>query len=180
MKKKIVLTILVVLVLAFTIGVAGAKPAKAASTTLVSDGWIPFSGSLPDAHASLNGWAHIVTRWKSVSPSQMQVDVNVNLDSDLVTVTTDTDILYIANGAGQSSVFLPPNPIFPTDPLRVVVPSFRLVLDQSLPPNPVLPPNPIRSYGFGLQFDLVFSAAGVLDFNASTVQVIELPDVGED
>jgi len=41
-----------------------------------------------------------------------------------------------------------------------------------LPPNLVLPPNPIKPFGIGLQFDPVFSAAGVLDFNASTVQVI--------
>jgi hypothetical protein len=174
MKKKIVLTTLILLVLAFAIGAAGAQPAQAASSTLVSDGWIPFSGSLPDAHASLNGWAHIVTRWKSVSPSQTQVDIHVNLDSDLVTVTTETGIPYIANGAGQSTIFLPPNPIFPNDRLSVGVPFFRLVLDGALPPSPILPPNPIQP--FGLQLNLIFSAAGVLDFNASTVEVYELLD----
>ena len=72
----------------------------------------------------------------------------------------------------------PTDPNFPTDPLRVVVPSFLMVVgsDRALPPNPVLPPNPIKPFGIGLQFDLVFSAAGVVDFNASTVQVIQFTE----
>jgi hypothetical protein len=106
-------------------------------------------------------------------------------------VTTDTGIPYIAAGAGQSSVFIPTDPLFPTDPMRIVVPSFLMVVGSEralppnpvLPPNPILPPNPVKPYGFGLQFDLVFSAAGVLDFNASTVQVIQFtegPGLGDD
>ena len=97
-----------------------------------------------------------------------------------MTVTTDTGIPYIAFGAGQSSVFIPTDPLVPSpSPIRLFVPSFLLVLvsDRALPPNSVLPPNPVQP--FGLQFDLVFDAAGVLDFNASTVQVIELPDLGD-
>ena len=56
-----------------------------------------------------------------------------------VSVTTDTGIPYIAAGAGQSSIFLPPDPIFPTDPLRTVVPAFLMVVgsDRALPPNPM-------------------------------------------
>jgi hypothetical protein len=106
-----------------------------------------------------------------------------------VTVTTDTGIPYTAFGGGQStSVFIPNDPVFPTDPVRLVVPSFLLVTvgedrplppNPILPPNPVLPPNPIQPFRFAMQFDLVFSAAGVLDFNASTVQVIELPGLGD-
>ena len=184
------------LVLAFTLGTAGAQPAQAANATQISAGWMPFSGTLPNSNINLNGLVHIVASWKSVSSSQTQVDIDANLPAAGVTVTTDTAIPYIAFGGGQSnSVFIPndpvfPNdPIFPTDPVRFVVPSFLLVTVGSdrplppnpiLPPNPVLPPNPIQPYRFAMQFDLVFSAAGVLDFNASSVQVIELPDVGED
>lgn len=73
------------------------------------------------------------------------------------------------------SVFIPTDPLFPNDPFRVVVPSFLLVVGS----DRALPPNPVKS--FGLQFDLVFSAAGVLDFNASTVHIVELPDdIGEE
>jgi hypothetical protein len=39
-----------------------------------------------------------------------------------------------------------------------------------------LPPNPIRPFRFVLQLDLVFSAAGVLDFNASSVQVVQFTE----
>ena len=63
--------------------------------------------------------------------------------------------------------------------MRAVVPSFLLVTvgnDRPWPPNPILPPNPIQPLGFGLQFDLVFSAAGVLDFNASRVQVMQFTE----
>ena len=162
------------LVLALTLGSAGAQPAQAATTRQVSAGWMPFSGSLPDSNISLNGSVHIVARWQSVSDSQVQVDIEANLPAAGVTVTTDTGIPYSAFGAGQSSILFPNDPVFPNDPLRVVVPSFRL--QPSGPP--ILPPNPIQP--FGLQFDLVFSAAGVLDFTGSTVQVVELPDVGED
>jgi hypothetical protein len=146
---------------------------------------MPFAGSLYDSqtksYINVNGLVHINTRWKSLSASQWQVDVEVNLPTAGVTVTTDTGIPYIAAGAGQSSIFLPPNPVFPNDPIRVLVPSFLMVVgsDRALPPNPILPPNPVKTYGFGLQFDLVFSAAGVLDFNASTVQVVKLPGPGD-
>jgi hypothetical protein len=169
------------LVLAFTISTAGAQPAQAASSTQVSAGWMPFTGGLYDSQTnsniSLNGLVHIVARWKSMSSSESQIDIHVNLPAAGVTVTTDTGIPYIASGAGQSSdVFLPSGP-----PIRVVVPSFLMVVgsDRALPPSPILPPNPIRPVGFGLQFDLVFSAAGVLDFNASTVQITELPGTGD-
>ena len=174
------------LVLAFAIG-ATAVPARAANSAQISAGWMPFAGSLQNGNISLNGSVHILTHWRSVSSSQTQVDIAVNLPA--AGVTTDTGIPYSASGAGQSSILFPNDPVFPNDPIRVVVPSFLLVAVGSdrplppnpiLPPNPVLPPNPIRPFGFGLQFDLVFSAAGVLDFNASTVQVVELPDVGED
>lgn len=184
------------LVLAFTISTAGAQPAQAANSTadLVSSGWMPFAGSLYDSQTgsniSLNGWVHILAHWNSVSSSEVQVDIDANLSADSVTVTTDTGIPYSASGAGQSSVSFPTDPVFPTDPLRVGVPSFLLVTvgddrplppNPILPPNPVLPPNPIQPYGFGLQFDLVFSAAGVLDFDASSVQVFELlDDIGEE
>ncbi len=181
MKKKIVVTALIVLILAFTIGAAGAQPAQAATSARVSNGLMPFAGSLYDSqtnsNASLNGLVHIVARWKSLSSGGSQVDVQVNLPAASVTVTTDTGIDYIASGAGQSSgVLLPSGPS-----IRVVVPSFLMVVgsDRALPPSPILPPNPIRPVGFGLQFDLVFDAAGVLDFHASTVQVIELPGLGD-
>ena len=174
MKKKIVVTTLIVLVLAFTVSVAGAQPAQAANATQVSAGWMPFAGSLYDSqtnsNVNLNGLVHIVARWKPVSSSESQVDIHVNLPAAGVTVTADTGIPYIAYGAARSyGVFLPSGP-----PIRVVVPSFLMVVgsDRAVPPNPIVPPNPVKP--FGLQFDLVFSAAGVLDFNASTVQVIEL------
>ena len=88
---------------------------------------------------------------------------------------------------GTKQELLSTDPLFPNDPLRAIVPAFLMVVGSDralppnpiLPPNPVLPPNPIRPYGFGLQFDLVFSAAGVLDFNASTVQIVELPGLGD-
>jgi len=181
------------LVMAFTLGSAGAQPAQAANATQVSAGWIPLAGSLydsqTDSHINFNGLIHIVARWKFLSSGGAQLDVDVNLPAAGVTVTMDTGIPYTASGAGQSSILFPNDPVFPTDPVRFVVPSFLLVAVGSdrplppnpiLPPNPVLPPNPIQPFGFGLQFDLVFAAAGVLDFNATTVQVIELPDVGED
>jgi hypothetical protein len=170
------------LVLALTLGSAGAQSAQAANAAQVSAGWMPFSGSLYDSqtnsHISVNGLVHILTRWKSVSSSQWQVDIDVNLPTAGVTVTTDTGIPYIAASAGQSSVFIPTDPLFPTDPMRVLVPSFLMVVgsDRALPPNPVLPPNPIKPFGIGLQFDLVFSAVGVLDFNASTVQVVQFTE----
>jgi hypothetical protein len=175
----------VLLVLAFTLSSAGAQPAQAANSTQVSAGWMPFTGGLYDSQTNsninLNGLVHIVARWKPVSSSESQVDIHVNLPAAGVTVTTDTGIPYIAIGAGQSSVFYPVDPIYPVDPVRVLVPSFRMKVDGDgeLPPNPILPPSPIRPVGFGLQFDLVFSAAGVLDFNASTVQITELPDLGD-
>ena len=167
------------LVLVFTIGSAGAQPAQAANVTRVSAGWMPFAGGLYDSQTNsninFNGLVHIVARWKPVSSSESQVDIQVNLPAAGVTVTTDTGIPYIAYGAGQSGgVFVPSG-----TPIRVVVPSFLMVVgsDRALPPSPILPPNPIRPVSFALQFDLVFSAAGVLDFNASTVQIPELPDI---
>lgn len=48
--------------------------------------------------------------------------------------------------------------------------------DLALPQNPVLPPNPVRPFRFALQLDLVFSAAGVLDFDASTVQAVKFTE----
>ena len=177
------------LVLAFAISSAGARPAQAANGSQISAGWMPFAASLPSSNIHINGWVHILTHWQSVSDSEVQVDIFANLPTAGVTVTADTGISYSAFGAGQSSILFPNDPVFANDPLRVVVPSFLLVAVGSdrplppnpiLPPNPVLPPNPIQPYGFGLHFDLVFAAAGVLDFNATTVQVIELPDVGED
>lgn len=175
------------LVLAFTLGTAGAQSAQAAPSAQLSDAWMPFTGILQDAQTnsniSVNGLVHIVTRWQSLSASQVQVDISVNLPAAGVSVTADTGIPYSAFGGGQSSVFIPTDPLIPTDPIRVVVPSFLLVTVGSdrplppnpiLPPNPVLPPNPIQPFAFGMRFDLVFSAAGVLDLNASTVQLIEL------
>src|SRR5215211_5349535 len=124
MKKKIVLTTLIVLVLALTLGVAGAHAAQAAPSTQISAGWMPLTGFLYDSQtdsiASLNGLVHIVARWNSLSSGEIQVDVDANLSAANVTVTTDTGIPYIADGAGQSSIFLPPNPVFPTDPTRVL------------------------------------------------------------
>jgi hypothetical protein len=38
----------------------------------------------------------------------------------------------------------------------------------------------VSSSQWKVDVDVNLPAAGVLDFNASTVQVIELPDVGED
>jgi hypothetical protein len=177
------------LVLAFALGAAGTQPAQAANATQISAGWMPFAGNLydlqTDSSINLNGLVHIVARWQSVSDGQVQVDISANLPAVGVSVTSDTGIPYTAFGGGQSnSVFLPPNPIFPTDPVRVIVPSFLLVTVGSdrplppnpiLPPNPVLPPNPIQPFAFAMQFDLVFSAAGVLDFNASTVRVTQIP-----
>lgn len=170
------------LVLAFTISAAGARPAQAANATQISAGWMPFAGLLYDSQTdsliNVNGLIHILTRWKSVSSGQWQVDVEVNLPAAGVNVTTDTGIPYIAAGTGQSSIFLPPNPVFPTDPTRVDMPAFLMVVgsDRALPPNPVLPLNPIKPFGFGLQFDLVFSAVGLLDFDASTVQVVQFTE----
>jgi hypothetical protein len=197
MKKKIVLTTLILLVLAFATGPAGVQPAQAAPSSLISAGWMPFTGLLYDSQtesiASFNGLVHIITRWTSMSSGQWQVDVDVNLPAANVTVTTDTGVPYTASGAGQSSILFPtdpiiPNdPVFPNDPVRVLVPSFLMVTVGSdrllppspiVPPNPVVPPNPIQPYAFGLQFDLVFSAAGVLDFNLSTVQVVALTGEG--
>ncbi len=175
------------LVLAFTLSAAGTQPVLASNSARNSNGWMPFSGSLYDSqtnsHININGLVHIVARWRSVSASQMQVDITANLPAAGVTVTTDTGIPYIAAGAGQSSVSFPNDPVFPNDPIRAVVPAFLMVVgsDRALPPSPILPPNPIKPFGIGLQFDLVFSAAGVLDFSHSTVQVIELLDhIGED
>ena len=181
------------LVLAFTLGAAGAQPAQAAPSTQVSAGWMPFAGTLRDvqtnSNISLNGLVHIVARGRSVSSSESQLDISANLPAAGVSVTTDTGIPYIAAGAGQSSILFPTEPVIPNDPVRLVVPSFLLVAvgsDRPLPPNPVLPPNPIlppspiKPFSFAMQFDLVFSAGGVLDFNASSVQLIELPDLGGD
>jgi hypothetical protein len=170
--KCLQIGVVVLLVLAFTISSVGAQPAEAANSTRVSNGWMPFAGSLydsqTDSNIHLNGLVHIVTRWKPVSASEAQLDVHVNLAADHVTVTTDTGIPYIAIGAGQSSgVFIPSPP-----PIRLFVPSFRLVVDRLVPPNPIVPPNPVKP--FGLQLDLVFDAAGALNLDASTVQVIEL------
>ena len=116
MKKKIVLTTLIVLVLAFTTGAAGAQPAQAANSTLISAGWMPFAGSFPDSNINLNGLVHIVERWTSVSSSQTQVDIEVSLPAAGVTVTTDTGIPYSAFGGGQSSVSFPMTLSFPTTP----------------------------------------------------------------
>jgi hypothetical protein len=194
MKKKIVFPTLIVLVLAFTVGAMGAQAAHAAPSTQVSAGWMPFAGSLydfqTDSLVNINGLVHIVARWHSVSSSQVQVDISANLPAAGVSVTTDTGIPYSASGAGQSkTVFFPTDPLYPTDPLRMVVPSFLLVTVGSdrplppspiLPPNPVLPPNPIQPFAFAMQFDLVFSAAGVLDLDASTVKVTQVPDIDGD
>lgn len=179
------------LILAFTLGIAGAQPAQAAPSVKVSSGWMPFSGSLYDSQTAsninLNGLVHIVIRWKSESSDQTQVELSANLPASSVTVTTDTGIPYSASGAGQSSVLFPNDPLFPTDPVRFYVPSFWLVTvgedrplppNPVLPPNPILPPNPVQPFRFAMQFDLVFSAAGVVDFDHSTVQVIDLSDPG--
>lgn len=176
------------IVLAFTLSAAGAPPAQAANATQISAGWMPFSGGLYDAQtnsiASLNGLVHIVAHWKYISSSQWQVDIDANLPVAAVNVTTDTGIPYIAAGAGQSSVLFPtdptfPNdPVFPNDPIRVVTPAFLMVVgsDRALPPNPIIPTDLLKPLRFALQFDLVFSAAGVLDFNASTVQVVQVTE----
>ena len=186
--KCLKISTMALLVLAFALSAAGSQAAQAATDSQISAGWMPFAGSLYDSqtnsYINVNGLVHILTRWRSVSSSQWQVDVEVNLPTAGVTVTTDTGIPYIVAGAGQSSVFIPTDPLFPTDPMRIVVPSFLMVVGSEralppnpvLPPNPILPPNPVKPYGFGLQFDLVFSAAGVLDFNASTVQVIQFTE----
>jgi hypothetical protein len=47
-----------------------------------------------------------------------------------------------------------------------------------VPPNPVIPNDPYKPVGFGLKFNLVFSARGVLNFNTSTVQVVDLVATG--
>ena len=123
-------------VLAFTVSTAGAQPAQAAPSARVSAGWMPFAGSLYDdqtnSNINLHGLVHIVAHWKTLSSGELQFDITVNLPAAGVTVTTDTGIPYIALGAGQSSsVFVPSSP-----PIRVVVPSFRLI--PSGPP--ILPP----------------------------------------
>jgi len=137
---------------------------------------MPLTGLLYDSRTNsfinFNGQVHVIARWKQISSSQTQVDLDVNLPTSSVTVTTDTGIPYNAYGAGQSSVFLPPNPVFPNDPLRVYVPSFWL----ALPPNPVFPNDPIQPSRLLMQFDLVFSAAGVLDFNTSTAQFVQFTE----
>ena len=108
---------------------------------------MPFTGSFPDNNIHINGLVHIVARWRDASDSQVQVDISANLPAAGVTVTSETGIPYTAFGGGQStSVLLPPNPVIPTDPIRVIVPSFLLVTvgeDWPLPPNPIVPPNPI-------------------------------------
>jgi hypothetical protein len=177
--KILYLGLTVLLALAFAISSVGTQPAQAAPSTQISNGWMPFSGYFPNSTIHLNGWVHVVARWKSLSSGGAQLDVDVNLPAANVTVTTDTGISYFAYGAGQSSVFFPNDPLFPTDPLRVISPAFLRALPPNpiLPPNPVLPPNPIQP--FGLQFDLVFDAAGALDFDASLVQVVKLPGLGD-
>ena len=46
MKNKSIVTTLIVLVLAFTIGAAGAQPAQAATASQMSAGWLPFASEL--------------------------------------------------------------------------------------------------------------------------------------
>src|SRR5688572_24900656 len=102
MKKKIVLTTLIVLVLAFTLGTAGAQPAQAApaSATQISAGWMPFAGYFPNSNVHLNGLVHIVAHWQSLSDSQVQVDISANLPAAGVTVITDSGVPYTAFGDG--------------------------------------------------------------------------------
>ena len=104
---------------------------------------MPFAGSFYDLQTNssinFNGLVHIVAHWQSLSSGQVQVDLSANLPATGVSVVTDTGIPFSAFGAGQSSVLLPPNPVVPTDPIRLIVPSFWLVTvggDRPLPPNP--------------------------------------------
>src|ERR1041385_6582818 len=137
MKKLIRSAVIAMLVLAFSISIAGTQTARAASftTTQVSEGWLPFAGSLYDSQTnsriSLNGWVHIVASVTPLSSSQWQVNLPANLPTGGLLATTDTGIPYLAYGAGQSSGIFSPG-----DPYRLVLPSFVTV---ALPPNPVIP-----------------------------------------
>lgn len=188
--KFLQISTVALLILVFTLSAAGVRSAQAATDAQITDGWMPFAGSFYDMQTNsiinFNGLVHIVARWQSLSSGQVQVDISANLPATGVSVTTDTGIPFSAFGAGQSSILFPTDPTYPTDPLRVTVPSFWLVTvgsDRPLPPNPILPPspilppNPIRPLNFAMRFDLVFSAAGVLDLIASTVQVTQVPDI---
>jgi hypothetical protein len=182
MKKLVRSIVVVMLVLAFSISIAGTQTARAASftTTQVSEGWLPFAGSLYDSQTnsriSFNGWVHIVASVTPLSSSQWQVNLHANLPTGGLLATTDTGIPYLAYGAGQSSgIFSPGDPYIPGDPYRLVLPSFVTV---AVPPNPFIPTDPYKPVGFGLKFSLVFSAKGVLNFSASTVQVIDLVAIG--
>jgi hypothetical protein len=65
------------LVLAFTMGAAGAQPARAANSTDTefSAGWMPFTGGLYDSQtntiSSLNGLVHISRRGQRPTPSML-------------------------------------------------------------------------------------------------------------
>lgn len=104
MKRKFIVSTLIALVLVFTIGATGARPAQAAPATQLSDGWMPFTASFPNSAININGLVHVIARWNSLSSSQVQVDLSANLPAAGVTVTTDTGIPYNAFGAGHSSV----------------------------------------------------------------------------
>jgi hypothetical protein len=77
--KFLYISMVALLVLAFSIGATGAQPAQAAPSTLISDGWMPFTATFPNSNISLNGLVHIVARWTDVSSSQVQVDISANL-----------------------------------------------------------------------------------------------------
>src|SRR5262245_30436608 len=117
--KNLYMGITALLVLAFAIGAAGAKPAQAAnsSATQVSAGWMSLTGSLrhpqTNSNASFNGMVHMVARWKSLSSGGARVDISANLPAANVTVTTNTGVTYSASGAGQSSIFFPTDPVIP-------------------------------------------------------------------
>ena len=121
MKYKSIVTTLIVLVLACTMGAAGARPAQAATSSQISAGWMPFAGSVYDLQTNssihLNGLVHIVSHWDYVSDSEVQVAIDANLPAGSVTVTTDTGIPYSASGAGQSSISFLTDPLLPPNPV---------------------------------------------------------------
>ena len=106
--------VIALLALTVAMGATGAQPAQAASSSLISAGWMPFAATFPNSNLNINGLVHIVAHWQSVSASEVQVDLSANLPAADVSVITDTGISYRAFGGGQSnSVFLPPNPFSP-------------------------------------------------------------------
>ena len=95
--------------------------------------------------AFLLGAVHTASAEPSRAPTEFHalngITVSTMSDEELAKIEGQGDTEICCIGGVPIGIFgIPPNPVFPTDPVKTLLFNY---FTQGIPPNPIIPPNPV-------------------------------------